>query len=75
MLRQKGVGISPYSVESDITKIKQAGQSDDNIKPPAEHDIGQDQRCDIKPVAQGKASIEFVIEIKQKQWHSESQSE
>jgi hypothetical protein len=41
--RQQRVGIGADRVEGDVAEIEQAGEADDDVQAPAEHDVGQHQ--------------------------------
>ena len=41
--RQESEGIGADGVKRDVAEIEQAGEPDDDVEPPAEHDV--DQHC------------------------------
>ncbi len=51
--RQQGVGIGPHRVEGDVAEVEQAGEAHDDVQPPAQHDVGEDERTQVDMVALG----------------------
>jgi hypothetical protein len=49
--RQEAVGVGADGVEGDVTEIEQAGQADDDVQAPAEHDVDQHRGRGIDDVA------------------------
>ena len=45
VVRQQRVGIGADGVEGDVAEVEQPGEPDHDVQPPAEHDVGQHQRC------------------------------
>ena len=43
--REDRVGIGADGVERDVAEVEQPGEPDHDVQPPAEHDVGQHQRC------------------------------
>ena len=53
-LREQGVGIGADGVEGDVAEIEQAGEADDDVQAPAEHDVDQHGGGDVDHVAVGE---------------------
>ena len=51
VVAKKSVGIRPDGVEGDVAEVEQAGEADDDVQAPAQHDVGQDQDAEVDPVA------------------------
>ena len=50
-LRQQRVGVGADGVERDIAEVQQTGETDDDVQPPAEHDICQYESAEVDIVA------------------------
>ena len=51
---QQRVGIGTDGVEGDIAEVEQAGEADDDVQAPAQHDVGQQQDADVQQHAVGQ---------------------
>ncbi len=51
IVREQRVGVGTDGVETDVTQVEQAGQTDDDVQPEAEHHVDQDQRGDVHRAA------------------------
>lgn len=51
MSGKQSAGIGTHRIKGHVTEIEKTGEPDDNIEPPAEHDVGQNENAEIKPVA------------------------
>ena len=46
---EQRVGIGADGIEGDVAEVEQAGEADDDVQAPAEHDVGQDQDAEGRP--------------------------
>ena len=49
--RQQGESIGADGVKRDVAEIEQTGEPDDDIEPPAEHDVDQHRGAEVDQVA------------------------
>ena len=54
IVRQQRVGIGADRVERDVAEIEQAGEPDDDVEAPAEHDVDQHQDGEVHDAIAGE---------------------
>ena len=55
-------GIGADGIEGDIAEVEQPGEADDDVQPPAEHDIGEHQDRQIEQIAERQAEMERLLQ-------------
>ena len=52
---EQGVAVGADGVERDVAEVEQAGEADDDVQAPAQHDVGEDHDAEVEIVAAGES--------------------